>query len=126
MIPKPPKGSATAARRRRKAQQARREDWVMAQAKARDGHRCRACGVPGVEGAHLRHRGMGGNPSGDRTTRDGIVSLCPGCHRKFDGRDGARLEVECLTPARADGPLRIGGLTSYPVWFILTGEVSDE
>ena len=63
MLPKPPKGTALKAKRRRKAQQTRREQQIMTAAKVRDGYRCRSCGQPGTDAAHLRHRGMGGNPA---------------------------------------------------------------
>jgi len=119
VIPKPAPGTALKAKRRRKAQQARQEQQVMREAKARDHDRCRACGRPGTDPAHLRHRGMGGNPAGDRTTRQGVIALCRACHRKFDAH---RLEIVCLTDDGADGPVKIGGLTSLPVGFILFKE----
>jgi 5-methylcytosine-specific restriction endonuclease McrA len=86
VLPKPAKGSALKAKRRRKAQGARRERQIMTQAKARDGYRCRVCGQPGTDAAHLRHRGMGGNPAGDRTTLENLVCLCRQCHNKFGGK----------------------------------------
>jgi hypothetical protein len=80
----------------------------MRAAKTRDGHRCRVprCeyrrqGMP-IDACHLTHRGMGGNPSGDRTTRDQIVSLCRIHHGLLDQ---GLMHVEPLTSAIADGPL---------------------
>lgn len=86
MIPKPAPGTALKAKRRRKAQATRREQQIMTQAKVRDGYRCRVCGRPGTDAAHLRHRGMGGNPAGDRTTLENLICLCRRCHRKFDAK----------------------------------------
>lgn len=41
---------------------------------------CKKLGLR-VEVAHLRHRGMGGNPKGDRTQPDNVISLCTHRHQ---------------------------------------------
>lgn len=76
----------------------------MTQAKVRDGYRCRACGAQGVEGAHLRdgHRGMGGNPAGDRTTREKIITLCPTHHEAYDR---FWMDIVFANTNLADGPV---------------------
>lgn len=39
---------------------------------------------PRLEYAHLEHRGMGGNPTGDRTQPEKLITLCFICHGLFD------------------------------------------
>jgi hypothetical protein len=107
-LTKPARGSALLARRERRAARVQSEQRAMRAAKTRDKHRCR---VPRCEFArkdmpidacHLTHRGMGGNPSGDRTTRDQVVSLCRIHHGLLDrGVMGIHAETSLL----ADGAL---------------------
>lgn len=79
----------------------------MQAALKRDGNRCR---VPRcefavlnlvIEPAHQAHRGMGGNPAGDRTERKTVIALCKRHHRLYDT---ARLDIEPLTAKVFDGP----------------------
>ena len=89
MLPKPLKGAFTRERRRKARLHKAAETAVMREARARDGHRCRMCqSRQDTEVAHLRHRGLGGNPSGDRTTLAGLVTLCRVHHQRFDGTHG--------------------------------------
>lgn len=103
MIPKPAKGSTTALRRRKAAQVKRYERAIMDQARARDGHVCRLCGDRPVDPCHMIHRGMGGNPKGDRTRLELIICLCRRHHQAYDS---AQLVITCLSDAGANGPVK--------------------
>lgn len=63
--------------------------------------------------AHLRHRGMGGNPSGDRTTQDTMITLCVWHHWQMD--QVCTLDIRPLTPQETDGPCE----------FLVRGESGD-
>jgi hypothetical protein len=100
-LTKPLRGTAVLERRERRAALKRHEDAEMRAAKKRDGYRCR---VPRckyrrdnltMHAAHLRHRSMGGNPTGDRTTRDQLITLCARHHGEFDA---GRLMMEICNP----------------------------
>lgn len=82
----------------------------MREARVRDGNVCRwpRCEFmrhkPTVDVCHLTHRGMGGNPAGDRTQRHLLVTLCRPHHGMFD--DTCEIDIEPMDSARgADGPL---------------------
>ncbi len=108
-FPKPLRGECLLERRERKAELTRHEQRGMQAAKKRDGGVCRwpRCyyhkhrGIP-VDACHMVHRGAGGNPSGDRTQRHLIVTLCRIHHGQYDA---AKIEIEPLTEQHADGPL---------------------
>ncbi len=109
-FPKPTKGTALIERRQRRLKRVAQEQNAMKGAKARDGQQCRnpkcpfkALKLP-VDPCHAwRHRGMGGNPKGDRTETKLIVSGCRGCHSLMDAGE---IQVEPLDMERmADGPL---------------------
>lgn len=89
----------------RREEQTDREDAILAEAKRRDRYACRypGCQEPKgvVHGCHLTHRGMGGNPEGDRTTKDTAITFCPRHHQLFDHAD---FTVEPVTPRGTDGP----------------------
>lgn len=76
--------------RKRRAERKAAEDKAMREAKKRDGNTCRVPGCehmpkkPRIECAHLEHRGMGGNPSGDRTQIEKLIALCFIHHAEFD------------------------------------------
>ncbi len=65
-----------------------KEDKTMADAKRRDHGKCRWPGCAfkdlRIETAHLVHRGMGGNPAGDRTERHKLIAFCLRHHQAFD------------------------------------------
>lgn len=59
------------------------------------------------EVSHDKHKSMGGNPTGDRSTTAGMVQLCK--HRHQDGmfsRHKGTLRVVFLTDRGFDGPVR--------------------
>lgn len=62
-----------------------KRDWAAAREKCDREGRCRACGRPNPEAAHLWPRSMGGGQDPDL-----ILPLCRGCHELFDAH---RLEV---------------------------------
>lgn len=107
-LPKPVKGTALLASRQRRADRVAHEQREMQAALKRDERKCRVprCEFAGkklpIDPCHLTHRGSGGNPSGDRTRRDLIVSLCRVHHGLFDA---AQMDVRPQTDAQADGPL---------------------
>ena len=79
-------------------------------AKARDNFRCRFpacdCGHGSLESSHLRHQGMGGNPTEDRNTTDGLMTLCPWRHRlNALSVDRKTLRYVPLTIDGCDGPV---------------------
>jgi hypothetical protein len=87
---KPAKGTAWIAMKGRKRERKSVEDKTMLAAKRRDSHTCRFPNCeymrmdPRVEAAHRRHRGMGGNPAGDRTTLNDLVTWCFIHHSEWD------------------------------------------
>lgn len=78
------------------------EDKVMAEAKRRDGNKCRwpGCAFKGlhVDCAHLEHRKMGGNKAGDKTKRHKLIALCIRHHDQFDGRTLPEIDVVPTNP----------------------------
>ena len=108
---KPLKGDFRRETHDRRREQTGQEDAILTEAKRRDRYTCRypGCKEPKgvVHGAHLRHRGMGGNPDGDRTTRDTAITFCPRHHQLFDHAD---FDVTPMTPRGTDGPCE------YRVW----------
>lgn len=102
---KPLKGAYVLERKRKQREHKAREASVMAAVKAADEHRCRVPGcryrdVP-VDVAHVVHRGMGGNPSEDRTVPELLQTLCRIHHSMFDRGD---LHIEPLTRQQYRGP----------------------
>lgn len=87
---KPPKDAFLKEKRLRSRARVAAEQKVMRDAKRRDHHNCRYPGcdcakldLP-IHACHETHRGMGGNPKLDRTTRDQLISLCGERHREWD------------------------------------------
>lgn len=82
-------------------------------AKKRDGYKCRfpLCGCAKlklrIESSHDLHKGMGGNPAGDRSETAGLITLC--LHRHQHGaisRHAGTLRARHLSPERGnDGPV---------------------
>ena len=102
MQEKPTKGTATRARRAKSRARRQAESAIMAEARHRDDSCCRHCGSRDqVEVAHVKHRGMGGNPAMDRTHLAGLVTLCALHHREVDAK---RLKMS-FGPDGANGPI---------------------
>ena len=106
-LSKPAKGSALLARRARAERRRAEARTIMREARHRDGDRCqfpgcayRAMSMP-IDVCHLRHRGMGGNPAGDRTTRQTLITLCRVHHGQYDAAD---FDIRPLQTCGTDGP----------------------
>jgi hypothetical protein len=104
--PKPMRGEAMLERRQRRREVTTHEDKEMRAAKRRD----KVCRYPlceyrtqklSLHACHLKHRGMGGNPKGDRTTRDTLITLCARHHGLFDA---GQLDIQVMTDRGTDGP----------------------
>jgi len=68
---------------KRKAKASKASDWrkVRAVVMARDGHRCRACGLTnGLDAHHVVARSLGGK---DKATN--LIALCRPCHQSVHG-----------------------------------------
>lgn len=108
---KEPRGSYVLDREKVKAERKQAEHQHIADAKKRDGYRCRWPEVHkcrfDLEGAHVfQHRGMGGDPSGERTDISLILTVCGWIHRRGpESIDGKQLKVEAETPDGTNGPL---------------------
>jgi hypothetical protein len=109
-LQKPLRGTALLERRARTKTTKAHERTVMAEARRRDHGRCRVPGcryrlqaIP-VDVCHRQHRGMGGNATGDRTTRPTLISLCRIHHGLWDR---AELRIDALTKQEFDGPVAV-------------------
>ncbi len=109
---KPRRGDAKIALNTTKRSRKTAEEEVMDAAVRRDHGKCRfprcefAKEKLKIDPVHfLEHRGMGGNPKGDRTSTTGqIVALCRKHHDMLDRY--LEIEVHAIDPVRlADGPL---------------------
>lgn len=107
--PKPERGTARLERLGKKRSRKLAEERAMSAARRRDGHRCRwpRCEFTGLTlaVAHLEHRGMGGNPAGDKTERHKLILLCVRHHDRFDGRAAPDVDIVPVdSRAGTDGP----------------------
>lgn len=100
---KPIKGEYARERKTKERRHKDREAAIMRAVIAEDGHKCR---VPGcrtdlrVACAHEDHRGMGGNPSEDRTVPEKLIALCVTHHAYYDRGE---LVITPLTDRRLRG-----------------------
>lgn len=101
--PKPVRGSSLVAARMRRSERVSVEQAVMRQAVRLDGDKCRFPGcrhrsrkLP-IDPCHARHRGMGGNPKGDRTTLETVIALCRFDHGRYDA---GQLDIEPMDESR--------------------------
>ncbi len=81
---------------------------------ARDDFSCRICaalghhqitGQPSLELAHLKARGMGGNPSGTRNVSSNCICCCRLHHQGPMSLHSGHIKWQALTDHGADGPL---------------------
>lgn len=108
---KPKKGEAWLKRKDDRRDLKAHEDREMTAARKRDMAACHGCRWPGcqfmpekprLEVSHcFEHRGMGGNPTGDRTQKRLLMLLCFLCHARLDAGDAS---VEALSHLGSDGP----------------------
>lgn len=108
--PKPFRGQATLERHKKRVEHRTHADTVKAQAKTRDGRRCRfpGCRMQAqgfvLDGAHIDAAGMGGNPDESRMTLENILSTCRWHHRGPCSLHSGDLRVEVRDPkAGANG-----------------------
>lgn len=111
-LSKPCRTARKKAERKTKLKRKSDEGENKKQARKRDLHRCRfplcGCrkfGLP-LEAAHLQHKGAGGNPTGSRSTRAGLILMCR--HRHQYGAVALHkgiLRVRPLTRQGCDGPV---------------------
>ena len=65
---------------------------------------CRKHKLP-LESAHLKHKGMGGNPKEDRSKPEKLITLCRARHRTLPiSMHSGTLRVKPLTPEGTAGP----------------------
>lgn len=124
-FPKPLRGTALLERRERRAKATAHEKAVMHQARVRDGFGCRvprcefkAQKLP-LDVAHRVHRGMGGDPTGTRTTLDGLIALCRVHHAMYDA---AQINIDPLSPEGFSGPCEFSRLTESGRWDVFATE----
>jgi hypothetical protein len=102
------KGAALLASRERRADRVAAEQAEMQAALKRDERKCRVprCEYAGrklpIDPCHQTHRGMGGDPTGNRTMQATIISLCRIHHGMYDR---GTLDIEHVTASQQfDGP----------------------
>lgn len=123
--PKPRKGDKWLATKATKAERRAHEQREMQAALRRDKRTCRfpRCefkGMP-VDPAHLDHRRMGGNPSGDKTDRTTVLALCRRHHDEFDKSE---IDIEPLTKNGTAGPCAYYRRTEAGRWAHVASEKS--
>lgn len=104
-------GSRKVARGLKRITRKKAEDTEMAKVRKRDKY-CRfpLCGCKKfgltMHVAHQRHRGMGGNPAGDRTDTRTMVYVCSARHRENKySIDRGTIRWRGITAAGANGPI---------------------
>lgn len=109
---KPSRTARKKAERKVRVERITKEDREKAHARKRDKFcrfplcGCRKLGLA-LQVAHKRHKGMGGNPAGDRSDRKILILLCS--HRHQHGRislHAGTLVAHPLTLAGYDGPVK--------------------
>jgi hypothetical protein len=109
---KPSKTKRTIERRKTRRVQVSDEQKNKLEVRLRDHYKCRfpLCGCRSLrlqlESSHVVHKGMGGNPAGDRSTVDQMVLLCS--HRHRDGIVAIHkgtLRLRYLSSFKASGPV---------------------
>lgn len=111
-----PKGPTARARAARARWLRDREHQHKVKAKFRDGLRCRfplcrcwhpLCGRKGaLTSSHDDHKGMGGDPTGERSLPECLITLCKWRHQDAPiSRHAGTLRTRYLTLAKNDGPV---------------------
>lgn len=108
---KPSRTARKLATRKTRLERRTKEDQEKAKVRRRD-RRCRfpLCGCRKLqlrlEVSHQEHKGIGGNPAGDRSTADKMIYLC--VHRHQDGaisRHKGTLRIIARTAEGMNGPV---------------------
>jgi hypothetical protein len=107
---KPQRGTAKDEAEQRRARREQREAEAKANVRRRDRY-CRfpLCGCDrerlARHVAHARHKGMGGNPLGERSDPEQMILLCSARHREsVYSFDKGTVEIAPLTPLGFAGP----------------------
>lgn len=107
-----PTGSRKVARANKRITLKTAEDKQKDKVRVRDRRRCRfpRCGCKrfnlALHVSHQHHKGMGGNPAGDRSTTDQMVLVCSARHRENEfAIDRGTIRWRALTDKGADGPI---------------------
>lgn len=125
--PRPPRGEYDLERKGKKRSRKVAEEKTMAEAKRRDGNKCRwpRCEFKTlhVACAHLEHRKMGGNPLGDKTERHKLIALCIRHHDQFDGRTLPKIDIVPVNAQQGtDGPCSYFVLQESGQWLHVATE----
>lgn len=106
-----PTGSRKVARAKKRFTLKTAEDKQKAKVRKRD-KRCRfpLCGCKRFNLAqhvsHQHHKGMGGNPAGDRSTADQMILVCSARHKENEfAIDRGTIRWRALTDKGANGPI---------------------
>lgn len=105
-IPKPIKRSTQ--KRKDDAVDAANTSDVRAEVFERESHCCRIpwCRTAlNLEFVHLKAKGMGGNPTMSRTTRQLTICGCNRCHQGVRSLHTGHIKWRFLSDAGADGPM---------------------
>lgn len=112
MIKKPSRTARKKAERETKLARRAHEDKEKAKVRKRDRYACRfpLCGCRQLglrlEVSHDEHKGMGGNPSGDRSTADKMILFCTHRHQHGNiSRHHGTLRLVYLTKDGTNGPV---------------------
>jgi hypothetical protein len=116
-------------RRRRRDRLKKGEGENKLASKLRDNMSCRFPLCPcrqryTIESAHKKHTGMGGNPTGDRNTTAGLMTVCAWRHRlgKVSFDRGTLKWHELETGKGADGPvIWLVNVSVVPGWMYPPG-----
>lgn len=114
----------------RKAERKAVELKAKKQAKAMDQGRCRwpQCGCKGstttrpLEGAHLKAKGMGGNPDGSRNDPRNLLTLCFDRHQGPMSLHSGDLKVIPLTEDGTRGPCEFWSTDEQGIQFLVARE----
>lgn len=108
---KPPRAATAAALHRKRRERRTVEKRAKEAARRRD-RWCRfplcGCRVKGIalHASHDKHKGMGGNPNGDRSTRERLITFCRVRHQTGAiSRHKGTLRTRYLSQLGNDGPV---------------------
>lgn len=104
--PKPARGEAKAAHRKRHADADNREERNKTKVRKRDSHRSRWPGDDGqpLEVAHLSHKGIGGDAETKRSVTPLMILVSKAVHQGPLSLHSGDRRVLFLTDEKADGP----------------------
>lgn len=123
-IPKGSRPATAAARNKLRRARAKRERTEKMEVRDRDQWHCRfpLCGCKRagfrLEVSHDRHKGMGGDPKGTRSTAAGMILLCAPRHQtSILSRHAGTIQTMHLTRRKNNGP--VAWFVDLPTMLIL-------